>query len=410
MERREPSVDESLRPQLDRFQTALGTRVTERQVESSSDELKLFTAAFVATVNNYVDRVDPAKLVDGAIAGMDIDPATAKRSDSESLVEAGISGMLSSLDQNSVYLSPEVYQDLQVDKRGRFGGVGLEITIRDGVVTIVSPIEETPAARAGLRPGDQLLAIGDVSTEGLSLVQAVRRLRGPVGTQVLVTVQHAGSSDVLAQPLTREAIRLRSVTFSRVKETYGYIRISQFSERTGTDVEGALRSLQQEGSLDGLVLDLRNDPGGLVSQAVRVADVFLDAGLIVYTEGRAQGQNQKYYARKEGTWCDIPIAILVNGGTAAGSEIVAAALQAHKRSVLVGTRTLGRGTVQTIIPIGEAALRLTTARTYSPTGSSLDSGVQPDLLIDADPAMGFPSVQDPVVAAALRLLSGSDVQ
>jgi carboxyl-terminal processing protease len=197
----------------------------------------------------------------------------------------------------------------------------------------------------------------------------------------------------------------------KVRETYGYIRISQFEERTEADLENALGILQQAGMLHGIVLDLRNNPGGLFLQAVKIADVFLDEGLIVRTESRLQSQSQSYYARREGTLRDIPMAVLVNRGSAAGSEIVAAALQAHKRALLVGTPTFGRGTIQTILLIGDqAALRLTTARAYSPTGALIDLGLQPDVLIDTEPANGLPSTQDAVAAAALQLLSRSDVQ
>jgi len=248
--------------------------------------------------------------------------------------------------------------------------------------------------------------------DGVSLVQTVRHLRGPLGTKVVLTLRRAGSSDPLVQTLTREVILLRIVTFSRIGERYGYVRISQFNERTDTDLGSALRSLEQSGELDGLVLDLRNNPGGLLSQAVRVASVFLETGVVVAAKSRVQNQNQTYYAKGGAPWSKTPMIVLVNHGSAAGSEIVAAALQAHKRASLVGTHTFGRGTIQTIIPIGsQAALRLTTARVYAPTGSSLDLGLQPDLLLDAEPAtIGVPSVMDPCVTAALRLLSHSDLQ
>ena len=405
-------IDESLRPQLDRFQKALAAHATDQRVAPNSTEVKLFTAALAATVEDYVDPVDPVKLVDAAIAGLERPGNTTKAGDLGSLVDTATTEMISSLDQHSAYLNPEIYQELQVDTRGRFGGVGLEITMRNGAITIVSPIEDGPAARAGIQPGDQLLAIGDVPTTGSSLVEAIHRLRGPVGSRVTLKIGRAGASEPLLETLTREIIRIQSVRSSRISGRYGYVRISQFQERTASDLERDLQSLQQTGSLDGLVLDLRNNPGGLLSQAVRIAQVFLDSGIVLSAKGRAANQSQTYYAKSDGEWHKLPVIVLVNHGSAAGSEVVAAALQANRRAQLVGSHTFGNGTIQTIIPIGDhAALRLTTARMYGPTGAALELGLQPDVSADPDPwAANVPSVKDPIVPEAVRLLAGPTVQ
>jgi len=409
VQRWETAVPDSLSSQLDRVQTVLAAR-TEQQIDRNNGQVKLFAAAFGAMVNNYVDPVDPANLIDTAIAGMDDTSEPTTFRDLRTLVEAGISAMVSAVDPRGAYLDPELYAELQVGTRGQFGGAGLEITMRNGVVTIVAPIEGGPAARAGLRPGDQLLAIDDKSTEGVDLVRAVRGLRGRVGTNVVLTLRRPGFTELLTQPITREVIVLRPVRSVRIHDTLGYLRISQFGERAEADVRDALDSLRRDGALDGLVFDLRSNPGGLFSQAVRVADIFLDAGTIVQTKGRVGSENQTFYATKEGPWSDVPMAILVDRGTAAGSEIVAAALQANNRALVIGTPTFRRGTIQTIIPIGDqAALRLTTTRAYSPTGAPIDQGVQPDIVIDSEPAAGVPSsqdpVQDPMVAAAIGVLS-----
>ena len=372
------TVPAQFQPDLVRFQNELGMRVPQEHVDSERAEMKLVASAFGAMVNNYVDPLDPVTLIDAAIGGMDDTSDSAKPRDADALVEAAITAMVSAVDQDSAYLNPELFQELQVDTRDKFGSAGLEITMRNGTVTIVAPIEGGPAARAGLRSGDQLFAIDGVSTEGANLVQTVRRLRGPVGTDVVLTIRRDGASELLTPTITREVILLRSVTFQRTDETYGYIRISQFNQGTDASDRDALSSLQRDGPLSGLVLDLRNNPGGLFTQAVKVADVFLDDGVVVQTKGRVQRESRVFHARQATDWGRIPMVILVNRGTAAGSEIVAAALRAHKRAALVGAPTFGRGTIQTIIPIGDqAALRLTTSRAYSPTGSSFDGAYGP---------------------------------
>jgi len=329
------------------------------------ETLETFTSILSIVKKNYVDDVNSKDLVIGAI-----------------------NGMLTSLDPHSAYLTPELYKDLQMDTQGRFGGLGIEITVRNGVLTVVSPIEDTPAAKAGVKAGDQIIKIEDEFTKDMTLVDAVKKMRGNKGTKITIAVKRDGVAELLTFNLVRDVIRVQSVRSRVLEEGYGYIRLAQFQERTDRDLQKALEKLSQEkGGLKGLVLDMRNNPGGLLTQAVRVSDMFLDSGMIVYTEGRLESQKQKYFAHKEGTWSNFPIVVLVNGGSASASEIVAGALQDHKRAVILGTKTFGKGSVQTILPLDDnSALRLTTARYFTPKGRSIQAtGIAPDIVIENPP-------------------------
>jgi carboxyl-terminal processing protease len=329
------------------------------------ETLDTFTSILSIVKKNYVDDVNSKDLVIGAI-----------------------NGMLSSLDPHSAYLTPELYKDLQMDTQGRFGGLGIEITVRNGVLTVVSPIEDTPAAKAGVKSGDQIIKIEDEFTKDMTLVDAVKKMRGNKGTKITIAIKRDGVAELLTFNLVRDVIRVQSVRSRVLEEGYGYIRLAQFQERTDRDLQKALEKLTQEkGGLKGLVLDMRNNPGGLLTQAVRVSDMFLDSGMIVYTEGRLESQKQKYFAHKEGTWSNFPIVVLVNGGSASASEIVAGALQDHKRAVILGTKTFGKGSVQTILPLDDnSALRLTTARYFTPKGRSIQAtGIAPDIVIENPP-------------------------
>jgi carboxyl-terminal processing protease len=293
--------------------------------------------------------------------------------------------MLSSLDPHSAYLTPDLYKELQSDTQGRFGGLGIEITVKGGILTVVSPIEDTPAAKAGIQPGDQIFKIEEEFTKDMSLVDAVKKMRGPRGSKINLTIKREGVSDLIDVSLVRDVIRVQSVRSRNLEPGYGYIRLAQFQERSDRDMQRALEKMAAEkGGIKGLVLDLRNNPGGLLTQAVRVSDMFLESGLIVYTEGRIEAQKQKYFAQKEGTWNDFPIVVLVNGGSASASEIVAGALQDHRRAVVLGTKTFGKGSVQTILPLDDnSALRLTTARYFTPNGRSIQAtGIVPDITVE----------------------------
>lgn len=305
--------------------------------------------------------------------------------ETKSLVNGAINGMLNSLDPHSAYLTPELYKDLQSDTQGRFGGLGIEITVKGGILTVVSPIEDTPAAKAGIQPGDQIFKIEEEFTKDMSLIDAVKKMRGLKGTKINLTIKRDGVADLLDFTLVRDVIRVQSVRSRDLEPGYGYIRLAQFQERSDRDMQRALEKMAAEkGGIKGLVLDLRNNPGGLLTQAVRVSDMFLDSGLIVYTEGRIESQKQRYFAQKDGTWTDFPMVVLVNGGSASASEIVAGALQDHKRAVVLGTKTFGKGSVQTILPLDDnSALRLTTARYFTPNGRSIQAtGIMPDIIVD----------------------------
>src|SRR5438874_1927010 len=296
--------------------------------------------------------------------------------------------MLNSLDPHSAYLTPELYKELQSDTQGRFGGLGIEITVKGGILTVVSPIEDTPAAKAGIKPGDQIFKIEEEFTKDMSLVDAVKKMRGAKGSKINLTIKGEGVADLMDFTLVRDVIRVQSVRSRNLEPGYGYIRLAQFQERSDRDMQKALEKMVTEKSgLKGLVLDLRNNPGGLLTQAVRVSDMFLESGLIVYTEGRIEAQKQKYFAQKDGTWTDFPVVVLVNGGSASASEIVAGALQDHKRAVVLGTKTFGKGSVQTILPLDDnSALRLTTARYFTPKGRSIQAtGIVPDIVVDGSP-------------------------
>ncbi len=327
------------------------------------ESLEAFSNILSIVKKNYVEDIETKNLVNGAI-----------------------NGMLSSLDPHSAYLTPELYKDLQSDTQGRFGGLGIEITVKGGILTVVSPIEDTPAAKAGIKPGDQIFKIEDEFTKDMSLVDAVKKMRGLKGTKINLTVRREGANDLLDFTLVRDVIRVQSVKSRALEPGYGYVRLAQFQERSDRDVQRALEKLAAEkGGMKGLVLDLRNNPGGLLTQAVRVSDMFLDSGLIVYTEGRIEAQKQKYFAQKDGTWMDFPMVVLVNGGSASASEIVAGALQDHSRAVVLGTKTFGKGSVQTILPLDDnSALRLTTARYFTPNGRSIQAtGIVPDIIVEA---------------------------
>jgi carboxyl-terminal processing protease len=323
--------------------------------------LEAFTNVLAIVQKNYVEEVGTQKLVEGAI-----------------------NGMLGALDPHSAYLTPESYKELQVDTGGSFGGLGIEITLRDGLLTVVSPIEDTPAYRAGIKAGDQIIKIDGQLTKDMTLVEAVKKMRGPEGSKITLSIRREGVQRFMDFSLMREVIKIQSVKSRMLEKGYAYIRLTQFQDRTSADLENALTRLSKEsGKLEGLVLDLRNNPGGLLSQAVKVADEFLDSGMIVYTEGRLDNQKQKYFAHPGG-YVDLPLVVLVNGGSASASEIVAGAIQDHGRGVILGTQSFGKGSVQTILPLESgAALRLTTAMYYTPNGRSIQvTGIAPDIVLE----------------------------
>ena len=304
---------------------------------------------------------------------------------SKDLIYGAIKGMLETLDPHSAFMPPNMYKEMQEETKGRFEGLGIEITIKDGILTVVSPIEDTPAFKAGILAGDQIIKIDGDSTKNFTLMDSVKRLRGPRGSKVTITIMREGFTKPKEFTLVRDVIPVRSVRHELLEKTYGYIRISQFQEKTDGEFEKAVKALDEESkrTLKGLILDLRNNPGGLLDSAVKISDRFIDSGLIVSVEGRKEDQKIKFYAHPDGQLSRYPLVVLVNGGSASGAEIVAGAIQDHGRGILLGTHTFGKGSVQTIIPLKDGSgLRLTTARYYTPNGRSIQAkGIVPDFIV-----------------------------
>ena len=301
----------------------------------------------------------------------------------EELVEAAVNGMLASLDPHSSYLSPKDFRDMQVHTRGEFGGLGIEVTMENGVVKVVSPIDDTPAFRAGLKPGDLITHLDGEPIQGLSLAEAVEKMRGPVDTDLELTVRRANREPFKVK-ITRAVIKIRSVRSRMEGEDIGYVRITSFNEQAGPDLEKAVAKLKEETKLRGLVLDLRNNPGGVLEQSVAVADAFLESGEVVSTRARRPDDSQRFNAKEGDIAKGIPIVVLVNRGSASASEIVAGALQDHRRAIIMGSRTFGKGSVQTVIPLGpHGAIRLTTAHYYTPAGRSIQAkGIDPNIPVE----------------------------
>jgi carboxyl-terminal processing protease len=304
--------------------------------------------------------------------------------DERKLIEDAINGMLTALDPHSSYMGAKSFRDMQVQTRGEFGGLGIEVTMENGFVKVVSPIDETPAARAGLRPGDFIVQIDNDAVLGLTLQEAVEKMRGPVNSNIKLMIRRGGA-DPFEVTLTRAVIRVQSVR-SRVEGDLGYVRITSFTEQTETGLRNAIDRIKQQtgGKLKGVVLDLRNNPGGLLDQAIAVSDTFLDKGEIVSTRGRRNEDAQRFNAKPGDMLGGLPVVVLINGGSASASEIVAGALQDHRRAILLGTKSFGKGSVQTIMPMGnQGAIRLTTARYFTPSGRSIQAqGIDPDIVVE----------------------------
>ncbi len=325
-------------------------------------QLNLFGDVFQRVQEQYVEEVTDKKLI-----------------------ESAISGMLQSLDPHSSYLSPDSYKDMQVKTKGTFGGLGIEITMEDGVVKVVSPIDDTPAANAGIKSGDLIIGINGESIRGLSINEAVSQLRGPIGSKVTITVVRE-DKDPFEIEIVRNVIKIRSVRHNIIKNI-GYVRLTTFSDTTTTGMEKSIIEIRKEieDKFQGLILDLRNNPGGLLNQSISVADAFLNQGEIVSTQGRKDDDTSRIFAKKGDIIDGKPLIVLINSGSASASEIVAGALKDHSRAIIVGTRSFGKGSVQSIIPLaGNGAMRLTTARYYTPSGISIQAkGIEPDILVDA---------------------------
>ncbi len=327
-------------------------------------ELRAFTEVFEKIKQDYVEEVDDRTLLTSAIKGM-----------------------LTGLDPHSAYLEPEDYEDLRVGTSGEFGGLGIEVTMEDGFVKVVAPIDDTPAERAGVKAGDTIIRLDDTPVKGMALNDAVKVMRGEPGTDITLTIIREGEDQPLKITIERDVIKVKSVKFRTLEEGFGYIRVTQFQSHTGENLREAVSELKRENddALKGMVLDLRNNPGGVLGAAVAVSDAFITKGVIVYTEGRVEDAELKFNAKPTDILKDAPMVVLVNGGSASASEIVAGALQDHDRAVVMGQPTFGKGSVQTILPMDDgSALKLTTARYYTPSGRSIQAeGIKPDILLDA---------------------------
>jgi len=336
----------------------------ETKERSTYEQLDLFGDIFERIRSSYVEEVNE-----------------------RDLIEAAINGMLSSLDPHSSYLPPEGFEDMRVQTRGEFGGLGIEVTMEDGFVKVVAPIDDTPAARAGLKANDYITHIDDESVLGLTLSDAVDRMRGPLDTSVKLTVMREGQTDPFDVTLTRETIKIRAVR-ARLEGDVGVLRITSFTEQTYDNLVQGIKDVEKEAggadNVKGYVIDLRNNPGGLLNQAIAVSDAFLEAGEIVSTRGRDPRDSERHNAKAGDLTSGKPLVVLINEGSASASEIVAGALQDHRRAIVVGAKSFGKGSVQTIMPLAsDGAIRLTTSRYYTPSGRSIQAlGIEPDILVE----------------------------
>ena len=340
---------------------AIGHSVFALKSEESTipfEELQAFTDVFSRIKSDYVEQVDDKKLLEDAIRGM-----------------------LSGLDPHSSYLDTEEFGELRIGTTGQFGGLGIEVGMENGFVKVISPIDDTPASKAGIKAGDLIVRLDETPVKGMTLNDAVKLMRGKPGTDILLTIAREGESQPLKITITREIIRVKSVKKRSLEPGYGYVRITNFQSRTTTDLLQSIADLQEEAPLKGLILDLRNNPGGVLNGAVGVSDAFLDDGLIVYTEGRIDDSSLKYSATPGDALNGAPLVVLVNSGSASASEIVAGAMQDHKRAIIMGFKTFGKGSVQTIQELRNgSAVKLTTARYYTPNGRSIQAeGIVPDI-------------------------------
>ena len=329
--------------------------------EEAYEKLKIFTDVLSIVERNYVEQIDNKKLIYGAI-----------------------NGMLRVLDPHSSFMSPELFKELKVETKGVFGGLGIEITKKEGILTVISPIEDTPAYRAGIKAGDQIVKIDGTTTKNISLMDAVKLMRGPTDTQITISIMRKGLTVPKDYTITRAIIKIQSVKYESLGDGYGYVKIKNFQDKTAKELKNALDDLEgDDDQLKGLILDLRNNPGGTFDQALAVSDEFLDSGIITYTEERIKGKRKEYKAHKNGKPRDYPIVILVNAGSASASEIVAGALQDHERALILGVQTFGKATVQSIYPLDDGSgLRLTIGRYYTPKGRSIQArGITPDIIV-----------------------------
>ena len=339
----------------------------------------LFSRTFAASEESIYDKIDVFSEVLDKINKEYVDDVDQSKS-----IDAAINGVLQSLDPYSGYMSPEMFSEMQTETSGEFGGLGIEVGMEHGVVKVISPIDNSPASRVGVKAGDYIVKINDIQVQGKTLTEAVELMRGPIGSDINITIRRIGVKKALTFNITREMIQVQSVKSRLIENNVGYIRLTSFNENSSTQIKKKLKELNKNSDLKGYIFDLRNNPGGLLSQAVKISDFFLENGEIVSTKGKKSSENKKYFAKRGDVIDRKPLIILINYGSASASEIVAGALKDHKRAILVGKNTYGKGSVQSIIPLkNKGAIRLTISKYYLPSVKSISEvGVTPDIKID----------------------------
>ena len=339
------------------------SKANSQNVDKLYEKIDLFSDVLEKIQNEYVEEVDPAKAMDAAI-----------------------NGVLQSLDPYSAYMSPEIFEETQTESSGKFGGLGIEVSMESGVVKVITPIDDTPAARAGIKAGDYIVRINGKQVRGKTLMEAVNLMRGPIGTPIEITIRRKGLKKAKIFKINREVIEIKSVVSKEVKNKIGYLRLRAFNENSSSQLKKEISKIEKNKKNIGYILDLRNNPGGLLSQAIKISDFFLNDGEIVSTKGRKNRENRKWFAKDGDKINGKPLIVLINNGSASASEIVAGALQDQKRAVLLGDTTYGKGSVQSIIPLkNRGALRLTVSKYYLPSGKSISEvGVIPDIKVEEE--------------------------
>ncbi len=342
---------------------SLQNKVFAQNVNSLYEKIDLFSEVLEQIQNEYVDEIDQAEAMDAAI-----------------------NGILQSLDPYSGYMSPSIFEESQTETSGEFGGLGIEVSMESGVVKVIAPIDDTPASRAGIKSGDYIVKINEKQVQGITLMQAVNLMRGPVGSSIELTIRRKGLKKAKIFKITREVIEIKSVVSKQVENKIGYLRLRAFNENSSTQLKKEILKIEKNKKNIGYILDLRNNPGGLLSQAIKISDFFLEDGEIVSTKGRRSRENRKFFARKGDRIKGKPLIVLINNGSASASEIVAGALQDQKRAILLGETSYGKGSVQSIIPLkNKGAIRLTVSKYYLPSGKSISEvGVIPDIKVEEE--------------------------
>jgi carboxyl-terminal processing protease len=368
------------------FSILLLNKSFSKNEEDIYQKIDLFSEVLDKINKEYVDEVNQGKVMDAAI-----------------------NGVLQSLDPYSAYMSPEMFDNMQIETTGEFGGLGIEVGMEAGVVKVISPIDNTPASRAGIKAGDYIVKINEIQVQGKSLTEAVNLMRGPVGTDIEITVRRAGEKKAIIFNITREIIEIESVKSKILDDKIGYLRLTSFNENSSEQIKNKIKEIKKDKKIKGYILDLRNNPGGLLSQAIRISDFFLDYGEIVSTKSRKRSENRKWFSKKGDLIDGKTLIVLINYGSASASEIVAGALKEHKRAILIGENSYGKGSVQSIIPLkNKGAIRLTISKYYLPSGESISEvGVTPDIEIEeSSDGFAINTDTDNQLNFALKLLNG----